>query len=113
MAVVCGESREGGMATGGPVRACTQVQPRCCLCAARRPTRSLKTCNAVSNPGLMLLLACCLTTPPPPPPQAVRPLVITSKTRADVILSLTAAHVCGTGPHIAGLLLTDSTAAFG
>ncbi|GAB4821111.1 hypothetical protein N2152v2_008157 [Parachlorella kessleri] len=43
----------------------------------------------------------------------VRPLVITSKTRADVILSLTAAHVCGTGPHIAGLLLTDSTAAFG
>jgi hypothetical protein len=45
--------------------------------------------------------------------QPVRPLVITSKTRADVILSLTAASVCGTGPHIAGLLLTDSTAAIG
>lgn len=44
---------------------------------------------------------------------AVRPLVITSKARADVILSLTAAHVCGTGPHVSGLLLTDAPTTMG
>ena len=50
---------------------------------------------------------------PRPAAQPVRPLVITSKARADAILSLTAAHVCGTGPHIAGLLLTDAAATIG
>lgn len=27
---------------------------------------------------------------------------------ADVLLSLTAAHVTGTGPHVAGIILTDA-----
>ncbi|KAI3427945.1 hypothetical protein D9Q98_006335 [Chlorella vulgaris] len=39
---------------------------------------------------------------------ATRPLVLTTKDRADVLLSLTAAHVTGTGPHVAGIILTDS-----
>ena len=39
---------------------------------------------------------------------ASRPLVLTSKGRADVLLSLTAAHVTGTGPHVAGIILTDA-----
>jgi BioD-like phosphotransacetylase family protein len=39
---------------------------------------------------------------------ASRPLVLTAKGRADVLLSLTAAHVTGTGPHVAGIILTDA-----
>lgn len=40
---------------------------------------------------------------------ALRPLVITSKERADVVLSLAAAHVCGGGPNISALLLTNGS----
>lgn len=43
----------------------------------------------------------------------MRPLVVTSKSRVDAILSLTAAHVCGTGPHVAGILLTDADTVIG
>lgn len=32
---------------------------------------------------------------------------------ADVLLSLTAAHVTGTGPHVAGIILTDSKESVG
>jgi BioD-like phosphotransacetylase family protein len=42
-----------------------------------------------------------------------RPLVLTSKSRADVLLSLTAAHVTGTGPHVAGIILTDAKESVG
>jgi len=38
----------------------------------------------------------------------VRPLVLTTKDRADVLLSLAAAHHCGTGHNIAGLILCDA-----
>ncbi|EFN58138.1 hypothetical protein CHLNCDRAFT_141896 [Chlorella variabilis] len=38
----------------------------------------------------------------------IRPLVLTSKDRADVLLSLAAAHVTGMGPHVAGIVLTDA-----
>lgn len=31
----------------------------------------------------------------------------------DVLLSLTAAHVTGTGPHVAGILLTDAKESVG
>jgi BioD-like phosphotransacetylase family protein len=37
-----------------------------------------------------------------------RPLVLTTKDRADALLSLAAAHACGTGPNIAGLVLCDA-----
>jgi BioD-like phosphotransacetylase family protein len=37
-----------------------------------------------------------------------RPLVLTTKDRADALLSLAAAHTCGTGPNVAGLLLADA-----
>ena len=39
---------------------------------------------------------------------ASRPLVLTAKGRADVLLSLAAANVTGTGPHVAGIILTDA-----
>lgn len=38
----------------------------------------------------------------------VRPLVLTTKDRADMLLSLAAAHQCGTGHNIAGLMLCDA-----
>ena len=38
----------------------------------------------------------------------VRPLVITTKDRADVVLALAAAHSCGTGHNVAGLILCDA-----
>lgn len=34
-----------------------------------------------------------------------RPLVLTTKDRADALLSLAAANIAGTGPHIAGLIM--------
>ncbi|PSC72597.1 phosphate acetyltransferase [Micractinium conductrix] len=36
-----------------------------------------------------------------------RPLVLTSASRQDVLLSMTAVHLTGAGPHMAGLVLTD------
>ena len=44
---------------------------------------------------------------------ASRPLVLTAKGRADVLLSLAAANVTGTGPHVAGIVLTDAGRAVG
>ncbi len=40
----------------------------------------------------------------------IRPLVLTTKDRADVLLALAAAHQCGTGdlPHCSGLILCDA-----
>lgn len=38
----------------------------------------------------------------------LRPLVITTKDRSDVLLSLLAAHTCRTGPHVGGLILADA-----
>lgn len=38
----------------------------------------------------------------------IRPLVLTTKDRADALLALAAAHTCGTGHNVAGLLLCDA-----
>ena len=38
----------------------------------------------------------------------IRPLVLTTKDRADLLLSLAAAHTCSTGHNVAGLILCDA-----
>jgi hypothetical protein len=42
------------------------------------------------------------------PPTDSQPHVFNTHMHADVLLSLTAAHVTGTGPHVAGIILTDA-----
>lgn len=39
---------------------------------------------------------------------ALRPLVITSMDRLDIVMSLLAAQLSLTGPHVAGILLTQA-----
>ena len=97
---------EGGVAKHGWRRAGACPSRQVCGSAAPQPQHAPRPPHP--------------TLPAPPSPQVrnrdraqrgeapLRPLVLTAKSRADVVLALAAAHVTGTGPHVAGIILTDS-----